>query len=383
MTTRLLSRLFGLLFVAGLLAPPATGQDVRELIGVLRREGATALEADPDPATRRQQFTTYLNVLAAEEQGQERMRGTIAFGLNGDETGDEQLYKINAGISLARGQYPSQVEFASRVGVTLDGDAFQENVSDLRLSYDYHPSLSWETFVFLERRTDNFMSIDQRYEVGGGVVLNRFLGLTEDGRARREALALRDAVQPVFRALLSPAEQQAMDRAHARALPAIRKRHSRTRLALLVGVLAEFEQATLTWTAPDGTTVDERAQGRRSKLRWEVRPTLDVQPVDGLEWKLRPYLKLPSPWVWTETIGRGTTATQRADYRLDLYTDLTISLGGSEVFGGGVSLTLSYQMLYDHAPPYARVEPPGGEPILLQAEDLHHVVRLSFGLQFR
>ncbi|RMH68109.1 MAG: hypothetical protein D6685_02725 [Bacteroidetes bacterium] len=369
------------------LVHPAAGQDVRELIGVLRKDAPPQVDSLFRSAADREAIaealTAYLDLLADEDRRQERLRGTISFGLNGDETGDEHLYKINAGVTLARGQYPSEVEFASRVGVTLDGDAFQENVSDLRLSYDYHPTLPWEAFVFLERRTDNFMSIDQRYEVGGGVVLNRFLGLTEDGRARRDVLTRRDTVQPVFDALLSPAEQRLLARAHAQALPAIHTRYSRMRLALLVGVLAEFEQATLTWTAPDGTTLDERAQGRRSKLRWEVRPTLDVQPVDGLEWKLRPYLKLPSPWVWTETIGRGDAATRRADYRLDLYTDLTVSLDGADVFGGGVSLTLSYQMLYDHAPPYARVEPPGGEPILLQAEDLHHVVRLSFGLQFR
>lgn len=388
MPTRLGPVLISLLFALPLFAPPAASQDVRELIGVLRRSGppqvVAGAAAGADTTALKEAFTTYLNTLAAEDRLQERLRGTIAFGLNGDETDREQLYKVNAGVTFARGQYPSEVEFASKVGVTLDGDAFQENVSDLRLSYDYHPSLPWEAFVFLERRTDNFMSIDQRYEVGGGFTFNRFLGLTEDGVADTTALALRDAVQPIFRDLLTSAEQDALARAHQQALPAVRKRYARMRLALLAGVFAEFEQATLSRTTVTGTEVDERALGRRSKLRWELRPTLDVQPVDGLEWKLRPYLKLPSPWNWTETIDAGTTEETRGDYRLDLYTDLSVELGGAEVFGGGgVTLTLSYQLLYDNAPPYILVEAEGDEQMILEAEDLHHVVRLTFGVQFR
>ncbi len=113
-----------------------------------------------------------LAFLRAEEDRQRAVKGTITFGLTGDEAGPRSLFKLNTGIALTRGVFPSEITVDSFLGLQLANGQVQEDVTSLKISYDYHTTSQLEYFAFAERFSDNFLSIQQRYEVGFGALSN-------------------------------------------------------------------------------------------------------------------------------------------------------------------------------------------------------------------
>ena len=58
-------------------------------------------------------FWSGITKLRLEEERQRSLSASISVGFSGDDAGDRSLYKLNTGISLSRGDFPSQLSVDS------------------------------------------------------------------------------------------------------------------------------------------------------------------------------------------------------------------------------------------------------------------------------
>ncbi len=426
-----------------LLVHPAGAQNLNTLSNTYKRldpDLVGQLTDDPACKITTQDFWTVLQALQAENVFQTQLRGSSSFSFNSDEAGDNTRYRFGAGASLSRGNYPSQIQFSTNIGVTLRGSTFEEEVSELSISYDHHQSLGFENYFFAERYTDNFLGIDQRYEVGGGVIFQHYSGYTASGQGPKATMnafdmnaaydlagqidamaadeapvdsmlaeideATRDWYQCLGRAQSADttsltdaalidlirktkADLKALAKFQHEAQQATQKRYGRLRVGLLLGIFGELEKATVgdTLVVDDQDTKQFFSQSLpgQQAFRWEIRPTFTFRPSDRLRFDLRPYFKFPMPWDWQEDVARTDPdgIDQRANVRVDWINTLTVRIGSSFLQKGSVSARLTYRLLYDHAPPRTLLpllDPETGEPLLLTAEDTHHILKLSFSV---
>lgn len=99
--------------------------------------------------------------------------GSFSFGFNGNDAELSDRYSVNASASVTRNSYPHETRFTLESKVTMDNDKLEEDVKTLRVNQDYDVTNYFELFGFGELFSDEFMSIDQRYEVGVGFKLQR------------------------------------------------------------------------------------------------------------------------------------------------------------------------------------------------------------------
>lgn len=327
--------------------------------------------------------------------GQQRIEGKASFATNGDFQPRNDLFKMNGNFSFSRGKFPSELEVKAGVGVTLQNGTLQENISDLSISYDYHPRafrepgkelctkdgellepyLKNENYAYISRFTDNFMRIDQRYEIGIGTVFAYWSKkMTEDGAKRERAYtAIRNCDcnvgGPIDSCLRSVARltgnapvdgaMSEVRKANTRAMVTARKRHATMRCGILLGIMGEMEKtATFSdslWA--DSALVAFAAPGVSAMhLRYVVRPFIDLQPTRRTTFSLRPYFVLPAPWEWlssTRIMDRSGNEylEERVDWRL--YSELKANVKLTNLddqSNGEVSVGISYRMWYDGSP---------------------------------
>lgn len=335
-------------------------------------------------------FRNLADALKEEETRQTHLGGSIAVGLSRDSTpdGKSDLTKLNLNGKVERGSYPHEFEFEAQVGVQLKADSFQENVTNFRATYQYWPERWIETYAFAQRFSDNFLSIDQRYEVGGGYyfgadLLSPRTGKTEELRTTLEDfrpidaayLKLKEGKGSSFRhAGKTPKPRDLEDLEYLRrvALQSLRRRTARLSLGIALSVFAEIEQARIT---PEGVLDRERnpvsfSPTASQRLRWTVRPTIRLRPTGRLKISILPYFKFPfTDW---------RSADGEIDFRIDFMSRLDYLLKSSETIGGEtVSLTLRYDVYYDNVPPrLTRADVPEDLPdeFLVTAEDRHELL---------
>jgi hypothetical protein len=189
-------------------SPPDADSIRLSLDGVLHKLSRISANKEAPGCTRAQaaqaaaDLTGQLKAIAAYEHGERELKGDVGGGFSGDEAPIEvrrargaadddprpvitsnadpaSNYKIDSTVTVTRGSYPQRFRLSTSVGVLLSGKKFQEDVSNLLFSYG-HYTTSWaEVYGFAERISDSYLSIDQRWEVGGGTFLSWKLGLTK------------------------------------------------------------------------------------------------------------------------------------------------------------------------------------------------------------
>lgn len=354
------------------------------------------------------EMTTLLKYLKEQEQKEKKFNGAAQFGFAGDQTDAASLYKINGGIAVSRGYYPDKFEFATDMGLVINNGTFRENVSNVFITYDHSlpkgDSLFLENYMVMSRFSDEFLGIEQRYELGGGFIVAFWskkltpAGNAELNRLRKTELLPPEAGSDSVRlcvngqcANLKRANPQTNDaelvyRARQQANVSLRKKYNRFRLALLSGLIVEAEKvsASDSLITVSGKQNFTQSYAASLHLRWEMRPTLDVKPSDNWTFKIRPYFKLPMPWEWYSTVKSSNGFTSKAiDYRLDVQTNLTIKL--ADWFNKQASVDIQYRILYDNAPRRSFLDPalsPTTAPLLLAAQKTHQIVRLMFMVRF-
>ena len=171
------------------------------------REGARALvlreQMAPFAAQARrilgndwERFRATLDALAAQEARQRGLVGDVDFSFSADETGDfgggpgnETLFGLRAGARFGGGGYRSRIGLLGDMRALIHDNVFEQDFSRVRLGYDHQRTDHLGAFAFIERYSDDAMSIASRYEIGGGVSMGVDLWPRLDDEAGARALA--------------------------------------------------------------------------------------------------------------------------------------------------------------------------------------------------
>jgi len=316
-------------------------------------------------------FWEGLRFLRDEEDRQRSLKADISFGLTGDEAGDQSLFRLNTGIGLSRGVFPSEVSVVTRVFLQLRDGQLQEDVTSLQISYDYHGSHHVEYFAFAERFSDSFLSIQQRYEVGLGARVGVHLGRSREWRNAEARFAAVQAALPDVQAALA-----AVPNAGASGAPdvltsdwagfrsavsdlrhVLEYRRTRLFVGLSASLFSEIESASLTVVtlpiAPTGGSADAPARtrvslGPQQRYRMSFRPTFIVRPAGGVQVTVMPYFKLPLDGARRVTLPDGS---RPLDYRRDILSELNWSIRREQTGLENVALVLTFNHFFDRVPP--------------------------------
>ncbi len=346
-----------LLLVAAL--PAAAGAQViadfeRQL---LPQQSGALVSLDPS-------FWTALSFLRAEEDRQRALKADITFGLSGDESESRSLFKLNTGIALSRGVFPSELSVVSKFLLQMRDGQLQEDVTSLAITYDYHSGSTFEYFAFAERFTDSFLSIQNRYEVGFGGRIGVDFGHVGTRRVADAISAVEQQFGQVQSALAAgrrPGEAAALPDYSAFQNAVHNLEHiahenqSRLFIGLAASVFAEIERAELeVVSVPASGSVSASDQIRSKVLldgeqryRLSVRPTLKFRPSEQISIVIFPYFKLPlgNPrWVTTPS-GR------QLDYRRDVLSEMTWSIKQDQTGLENVDVVVTFNHFYDNVPP--------------------------------
>ncbi|MBL8136679.1 MAG: hypothetical protein JNL48_08670 [Acidobacteria bacterium] len=305
-----------------------------------------------------------LAFVRAEEDRQRSLRADITFGLTGDETDSRSLFRLNTGIALARAAFPSEVTVVNRLALLLRDGEVQEDVTNLQISYDYHAGRHLEYFAFAERFADNFLSIQQRYEVGfglrAGVTLGH-VGPWQETEARFAAVARQlPAVAAAAAAVpagvpppVTPADLDRLTTTMGFLRDSFRERQARLFVGLATSVFAEVERAELDLLATPLPGADGAATRVKIPLpgthryRVSLRPTLRVRPTRDVLITVLPYYKLPLDGP-RRVLRDGE---RRLDYRRDLLTEMVWAIRQDQAGLENVDLVATLSHFYDNLPP--------------------------------
>lgn len=391
-----------LLVVSGTASAQSGTDSLLTIASALSYDGLTAAcGADSNHA---RTLAGLLRSIAGEQGNQGRSTFEVSAGLSSDEvpTGPNQpeaeSHRADVGLALRRGTYPGELGFFAEMGVSLADGRFSENVSRLHTAYDHYINPFVEGYVFLDRLSDQFLSIDQRYEVGVGVVFDlhplQFVfnrhevtsrGQERLAKVRNHSVVTDSALVLRWLACLgevnrtaAPGRRWSADSATAwrllekvrrdrqTAVDGIRKTTSRLRLALLLGSLAELERATITLSTTPPQSVP--IPGTRT-YRWSVRPTVVVRPWEAIALRVDYY------WKPAFAGFREAADPRRDDYRRDIRIGL--SADGDASGAGKLSATLEFRRLTDNAPPFTS----SGDSLLV-ARRRHDRLTLRLGAKF-
>jgi hypothetical protein len=309
-----------------------------------------------------------LAFLRTEEDRQRAVKGSVTFGLTGDESGPRSLFKLNTGVSLSRGNFPTEITVDTLLGLQMVNGQLQEDVTSLKISYDYHTTSSLEYFAFAERFSDNFLSIQQRYEVGFGARIGLEIGRVGNWRETdRQFENLRRNLPGVraVAAVLPPAsvarlqatrllEPMRVDTALSNLEHMVRDEQTKLFIGLAASVFAEIENAAIDVLTK--LNADPGAPAVKAKIdldgthryRLNIRPTFRLRPSRQIQLRVYPYWKLPLDGAHHVTLPNGE---RRFDYRRDVLSEMTWSIRPEDTGVETVDFVFTFNHFFDNVPP--------------------------------
>ena len=386
-----------------------------------------------------ERFRATLDALAAQEARQRGLAGEVDLSFSADETGDfsggpgnETLFGLRAGARIGGGGYRSRVRLLGDMRALIHDDVFEQDFSRVRLGYDHRRTDHLGAFAFIERYSDDAMSIASRYEIGGGISFGVDLWRRRDDAAGAGALAhlesagpggfrcgverLRAGFDPAGGTALPPACVPAAPAGAASARPAagdprpapdvfdglldvvdplargLGARQAMVSLSLGVGVFSEFENALIETRVsrlgsppgdPAPAVVDLptrylRVPGRH-RYRLLLWPTIAMRPLSSLSVEFIPSFKLPisSP----RRLPDGLLA-----YRMDWFARIDWRPRRDDSLAGRTKLFVKFDYYKNPGPPViAEALPPGAalEPLFYHrtgGSKKHRFVSLGLSL---
>jgi hypothetical protein len=350
-------------------------------------------------------FWAGLSFLRQEEDRQRSLKADISFGLTGDEAGERSLFKLNTGITLSRGVFPSEVTVVSKLGLQQRDGQLQEDVTTLLISYDYHTTGHVEYFAFAERFTDSFLSIQQRYEVGFGLRFGRHFGHVPGWARTRRILDEFEASLPSARQAVSTLSEEArrelpalgpgatdgLPRAKERLEHALRDRAARLFLGFVASAFAELERAEIDVVSAPAAGSSEPAATIKvpvpatQRYRLSLRPSIVVRPTDEIEIVVHPYFKVPLDGSQRVTMPDGS---RRLDYRRDVISAMEWTIKEEQTGLESVGFVLNVNHYFDNTPPsvpasvIANAAALGRTLDRTSAERTHRLVSLALKLKW-
>ena len=392
-----------------LLAPPAQSQDLQglEIISPEKYKiiSNTAGDVVCDESSLAS-VRTAISEIQAIDRGHRSLSARLSLSYSGKTSeaegrlGAREKQDLRTSVDISRGSYPDQIRLRSSIGVTrTESGALSESLSDLHLSYDYHlRDEHLEAFVFGKRFSDDYLGIDQRYEIGGGIVLNAFLGgVTKNGRTQLSKLnhggtvpENEDVARPGSRIYngqeaewrecylelanksgtsgTPEAAASELESARANASRVVRKSKTRFRLGMLLGLHTELEDASIdTSSATQAVTVPSE-QG----WRFEIRPRAQYQPIDGLRFRADWFLKWSLNGFRRDRFEISDDILGLSFLGKDVRSELALTVSARV---GNAEIALSHQINEDSLPPWLVGE--SGELLVARRNRNTTVVRFN------
>jgi len=298
-----------------------------------------------------------------------KLDGQVNFGFNGSTSGINNVFVVMGNVSIQKGSYPYEFQFNTTVNIQAANGQIQENLSDVQISYDRFivPNKMWlEGTTFLSRLSDNFLNVDQRYEIGAGLILAKWKKKIKDAEAAELSKFEEDLlkIDPVRNEILICQSKTACNTINTRVAlteddstklvgvqntlkNGIYKRYSPLRAGVLLSGFLEIENISVTDSVliqnDMGMTFRQSFVSdfeTTSRFRIGIRPTLDARLSRSVRISVRPYLKLPTPWQWR----RPVEGVDEIDYRFELPVTLSFNADGN--FG----MRFNYTWFYDNVP---------------------------------
>jgi len=347
-----------------------------------------------------EEFWKLIRFLRKEERKENGMQGSGMFGFYGTQTEFTDIFTVNGGTKFSKEYYPVDLDFSVYFETIFRANQFQESVSNIDISFDYsHPNIGdglvLESFVFLNRSNNAFLGIDQRYEIGGGFIFNKWIdSYSEPGVVAFEQLdrspiyktdeegnlikCYQDACAQINNPKqLTKKEVAFIESSMGRYRKVLKKRHSKLRLSLITGLYYELDKSTITDSITvDGTkTLFKESFAGTNEMKMEFRPGIHFRPTHMFQMKISPFIKTGMPWNWTDIV---TSPNGEVDERVDYIINLRAQMQAN--FSQSMSLSLRYNFNYENSPQRRFLGLPGF-PLLLGQQE-HHSFIMSFNFGF-
>ncbi len=344
-----------------------------------------------------EKFWDVFQKIRNKESALNKVGGEVGFGFFGNDSEDENAFTINGGISVSQGIFPQEFEFSTLMNIQVEDGQFKENLSDLRVTYDRFlkskNDFLWEGFAFINRRSDEFLGLNSRYEIGGGIIIaywrkkllkrerkdikkfdtssiNLFIHKTDSTKVCYE---LEDCKGELVG--LDANDVDNFSKAQKRIKNSIIKNKSPFRGGALIGLFYEAESISHSDSLDTniGKRYYEEEFDATNKLRWEIRPTLDFKLSPYVKIKIRPYFIMPMPWEWTAEVN----GKKKVDYRIDFPFSLQTNYKK-------MNIGFDYIFYYDNTPKSKLLAPlsPDNNPLYLTSNDNRHFYNMRVSYKF-
>lgn len=306
----------------------------------------------------------------------------VSFGFSGNSSDASQLLKLNSHISFKRGTFPMEFSLDLKTETQVKDGVFNERLSDFLMTYDYYPQFrnsdkrkNQKAFVFLNRYSDAYLGIEEKYEIGLGGMYNRWcmgqIGASEkvDGiikELEKDSISLAK--------LFGPSNYR--DELEKLRIANVIK-NTRVRFAFLGGVFYEIEKMVFTDSiaSGDGKKAIESNFNATGSVKWEVRPTLEINFTNDLQFSSKCYFKMPFTDILENVVTLGGVRDSRPDVFVDFQNSLTYKLSPN------VGLEIQYRLMYDSAPQRKFITD-NNSVFLIMPDQRHHYFGMNFKAGF-
>lgn len=322
------------------------------------------------------------------------LKGSLKINLNGDDALSQNRFQFGSELDMNIGNFPSELKFKYKSGLEFNNNKLFENFSQLFAAFDYHPAfgkenlLPMEVFGFAHRGTNNFMGVDLRYEIGGGVTFQywqrNFVSntaientLASDSSAKWTSLNKRQSQQ------LSKEDISSFINHKRIAYKSAIKQNARMRTGILLGIFYEFERIAFSDTISVGSEKQMYTHlfEPTNKIRYEIRPFFLYRIGKGVSFLAQTYFKMPFSSLQYDQPELGKAPY---DIRIETEMGLSAKLQIPDVNNKEVEFKVTYNNYYDGAPNRFLTDllDAEGERIVIQARRLHHMFNVHFGATF-
>lgn len=356
-------------------------------------------------------FSNYIEKLRTGTKNLNKTSGKIDLSFKGNDNYNTQdRFDFVSSLKLVKGSYPYKIKLNAMISAQFINGTLQENISAFHMGFDFHlkdkkkvkqlynnlkyvkDNLLWEGYVYADRYSNQYLNIEQKYEIGSGFIINFYSGrkvrestlsnsnlarkidkkslkhLVKEGQEELQKIySTRVKVDSTYVMLTNEKSAEIIDYPNftsndsitiynefSSLSNALRKKYSKTRFALLTGLFYEIEKGNARDSirlSNGETKLFTEKVPTTNFLRWQIRPTFEYY-TGAFELKLKPYFKLPMPWDWiSEEVyepENQSSEIQESNRRFDLLIDLQFSM--AYYISQKFSINFQVRHIFDNAP---------------------------------
>jgi hypothetical protein len=270
---------------------------------------------------------------------------TVQASYNDDNAGDSTVSTLFASTKIIKGGYPREFRFTTKSSFRFANDDLEDRVTAMLLNYDYYLRPKTEIYSFIERFSDSYLSIEERFEIGIGVKFEfPFMDLVNPKTYNRID-SLFTAVDKIPRGkYLSEKQYQDMKMEKDMSLTYLEKKERRLNCGLAFSIFRELERPDEIRIPEMDTTVTPESE---QCYRFVIRPSFVLRATSELTLSGECYYKLP--------LSSPHEVNDHLDYRVYAYLISALSLSKDKHDNDKVGLVVSYFYWHDNVPPFVEL----------------------------